>query len=459
MRVPTFSAAAVVTAALVLCLPRPASAAPAPGAGESTETPQTAPPSAAPAPADVLLAWNEKVFTAAEAEERFLTLKGLRTAALLHLAAHDALNAIEPRYETYLPRLQAEAPASPVAAAAQAAHRVAVDQYPDLQADFDTELRRWLERVPAGPARNQGVELGRAAADRVLAARRGDGWDNEAEYRWHPMAPGVYAEFAEHSGTPEGFVFGAGWATAKPFVLDRPDHFRAPPPPAIESAAYARAFAEVKAVGRFESPARTADQTHLALWWKEFVESSHNRLARELAAAEGLDLWDAARLFALLETSVFDAYVDVFENKFHHNHWRPYTAIRWAANDGNPETAPDPEWTNTHRHTYAFPSYPSAHGTACAAAMTVLADVFGDPYPFTMTIPAVDAAGPFSEKIVMDPPTRTFPSFSAAARECSLSRVYLGIHFRYDSEAGTELGTKIGQHIVAEALRPLPALP
>ena len=71
--------------------------------------------------------------------------------------------------------------------------------------------------------------------------------------------------------------------------------------------------------------------------------------------------------------SIFDAYVDVFDNKFHYNHWRPYTAIRWAANDGNPDTEPDPEWTNTHRHTYAFPSYPSAHGTACAAAMTVLA--------------------------------------------------------------------------------------
>ena len=443
--------AAAAAAALVLCLPQPTGAAPVP-ADEPTQTAQSVPT----AHADVLLAWNEEVFTAAEAEDRFLTLKGLRTAALLHLAAHDALNAIEPRYETYLPRLEAEGPADPLAAVAQAAHRVAIDQYPDRQADFDAELRRWLERVPAGPARERGVALGRTAADRVLAARRGDGWDNEAEYRWHPMAPGVYAEFAEHSGTPEGFVFGAGWATAKPFVLDAPDHFRAAPPPPIESEAYARAFAEVRDVGRFESPSRTPEQTHLALWWKEFVESSHNRLARELVAAEGLDLWQAARLFALLETSVFDAYVDVFENKFHYNHWRPYTAIRWAANDGNPETEPDPEWTNTHRHTYAFPSYPSAHGTACAAAMTVLADVFGDDRQLTMTIPEVDAAGPFSEKIAMDPPSRTFPSFSAAARECSLSRVYLGIHFRYDSEAGTELGTKIGRHLVDEALRPRP---
>jgi len=482
MRVSTPLAAAAATAALVLWLPQSWAAGPAPDAGEPERsirraasedaTPAYAAPSAGsvqtassapvvePAPgADVLLAWNAKVLAAAEAEDRFLTLKGLRTAALVHLAAHDALNAIEPRFETYLPRLRAEDPAHPLAAVAGAAHRVAVDQYPDRRESFDAELRRWLERVPAGPARELGAELGATAAERLLATRRGDGWNNEAEYRWHPMAPGVYAEFAEHSGTPEGFVFGAGWATAKPFVLDRPDHFRAPPPPAIDGEAYARAYAEVKEVGRFESPSRTPDQTHLALWWKEFVESSHNRLARELVAAEGLDLWQAARLFALLETSVFDAYVNVFENKFHYNHWRPYTAIRWAANDGNPRTEPDPEWTNTHRHTYAFPSYPSAHGTASAAAMTVLADVFGDEYLLTMTIPQVDAAGPFSEKIVMDPPSRTFPSFSAAARECSLSRVYLGIHFRYDSEAGTELGTKIGRHVVAEALRPLSVRP
>ena len=118
-------------------------------------------------------------------------------------------------------------------------------------------------------------------------------------------------------------------------------------------------------------------------------------------------------MFALLNMSIYDAYISSFHNKFHYNHWRPYTAIRWAANDGNADTATDPNWTNTHQHTYAFPSYPSAHGTACAAGMTALADTFGDDYPFTMHTPEVDIAGPFSGKMLMDPPTR---SFSAAAR-------------------------------------------
>jgi len=415
-------------------------------------------PRPTPVSARVLVAWNQIVLEAAEQEDRFLTLKGLHTAALFHLAAHDALNAIDQRYRTFLP-LEVEADgrrgteADPVAAVAQAAHRVASRQYPERRAAFDAELARWLVTVPAGAARERGIESGATAAERLLEARSGDGWDNRTEYRWQPMAPGVYAEFPEHSGTPEGFVFGAGWATARPFVLDAPGQFRAAPPPAIESAEYARAFAEVRELGRYRSPSRTADQTHLAMWWKEFVESSHNRLARELITSEGLDLWDAARLFALLEAALFDGYVDVFENKFHYNHWRPYTAIRWADHDGNPRTESDPDWTNTHRHTYAFPSYPSAHGAACAAAMTVLASVFGDERAFTMTTPEVDAAGPLSEKVAMVPPTRSFPSFSAAARECALSRVYLGIHFRYDSEAGTELGARIGRYVLDHALR------
>ncbi|MBZ0089256.1 MAG: vanadium-dependent haloperoxidase, partial [Thermoanaerobaculia bacterium] len=258
--------------------------------------------------------------------------------------------------------------------------------------------------------------------------------------------PGVYAEFEAHSGTPRGFVFGTGWARARPFFLERADQFRAAPPPEIESGDYTRAFDEVREFGRALSATRTADQTHLAFWWKEFCDSSMNRLARHLVAAEGLDLWAATRLFALIDAGIFDGYVSVFENKFHFNHWRPYTAIRWAENDGNPATAAEPDWDNTHHHTYAFPSYPSAHGTVCAAAMTLFARVFGDDYTFTMTTPEVERAGPMSPRVKMDPPERSFTSFSSAAKECALSRVYLGIHFRYDAEAGNELGRRIAEH-------------
>lgn len=399
--------------------------------------------------AAVIIEWNQQLLAAAEAEDGFLTLKGVRSAAMMHLAMHDALNAVRREYAPYVfagntPDVDA------IAAAAQAAYEIAANQYPKQTAQWQALLDRGAGAN--GPARQSAAKVGKAVATAVLDSRKGDKWDQQAQYRFHPMGPGVYAEFREHSGTPEGFVFGAGWATVRPFMLSRPDQFRVGPPPAIDSAQYAQAFEEVKEVGSFASRTRTADQTHLAMWWKEFVESSHNRLARQLVASDRLDVRRAARLFALLNMAIFDGYVSVFDSKFFYNHWRPYTAIHWADKDGNPATESDPQWNNLHRHTYAFPSYPSAHGTVCSAAMTVMADTFGERRKFTMETREVDKAGPLSGKIKMDPPTRSFESFPAAALECSLSRVYLGIHFRYDSLAGNELGNAVGRYAVEKYL-------
>ncbi len=403
---------------------------------------------------EMLTNWNEKVMQYAVEEDGLLTLKGLRTESMMHLAVHDALNAIIRKYEPYAYQ-ELHPTASPLAASAQAAYVVVSNQYPKKETELKKELMRWLAQVSDGKAKNAGVELGKSCAMAVMAKRENDKWNGESEYSWHPMAPGVYAEFNEHSGTPKGFVFGSGWAAAEPFMLTSQDQFRVPPPPEISSAAYTKAYNEVKEVGSADSKTRTADQAHLAMWWKDFVENSHNRLARELVIKEQLDLWEAARLFALMNMSIYDAYVSVFENKFHYNHWRPYTAIRWAENDENPNTIPDPEWDNLHKHTYAFPSYPSAHGAASGAAMTVLANTLGkgDKYAFTMRTDSVDKAGPFSGKIKTDPPTRSFNSFSEAAREASNSRIYLGIHFRYDSDEGYKLGKQIGDYACQNFLR------
>lgn len=405
---------------------------------------------------DVVTSWNKKIMEYAIDEDGLLTLKGLRTEAMMHIAMHDALNAIRPIYGTYsydtLSKL-----ADPISAVSKAAFEVAISQFPNHEKEFNQELNKWLSGVEDSESKNEGINLGKAAAHSIIEARADDNYNGEAEYIWHPMAPGVYAEFNEHSGTPEGFIFGAGWAKAKPFLLPNPSYFRSPPPPDINSEAYTNAFNEVKDFGSYESKSRTNDQAHLAMWWKDFVENSHNRLARQLVVKENLNLWESARVFALMNMSIYDAYISVFDNKFNFNHWRPYTAIRWAEHDENPNTEPDTEWNNLHRHTYAFPSYPSAHGTASAAAMTVLANALGtgDDYHFVMRTEEVDKAGPFSGKIKMDPPTRSFNSFSDAAMEASMSRVYLGIHFRYDSEEGFKLGKQIGDYANENFLLPL----
>ncbi len=415
-------------------------------------TPESAEPEGFVA-ADVAVAWNARILDLAEAEDGFLTLKGVRSAALLHLAMHDALAAMVPRYDPFVPGAAAGAaevrPGDQVAAANAAAYSIARSQYPDRLEVLNAERAHWAGKQGGTEAE----AVGERAAAAVLATRQEDRWNEEATYVWHPMGPGVYAEFEEHSGTPNGFVFGAGWAEVTPFALRSPDQFRSPPPPDIDSDAYTRAFDEVREYGRRESALRTADEAHLAMWWKEFVEKSHNRLARELVSTDGLGLQEAVRLFARLNMAIFDGYVSSFDSKFHYNHWRPYTAIRWASHDGNPDTREEHDWTNLHDHTYAFPSYPSAHGTVCAAAMTVMESVFGASRPFEMTILAVDAAGPGSPSVRNDPPTRSFENFAEAAEECSASRVYLGIHFRYDSEAGTELGRRVGGEVLAGPLQ------
>lgn len=397
--------------------------------------------------ADVIIFWNKKILEIAVAEDGLLTLKGVRTAALMHIAIHNALNTISPKYSRYSFE-ENIVNANPIAVVEYAAYEIAVNLYPDKQEEFEAELKKNLMNLNDEGSIEAGKKLGKLTAVSILNMRMNDHWNGEADYMWHPMAPGVYAEFNEHSGTPEGFIFGAGWAKAKPFMLPSQDYFRSPPPPEINSDDYTEAFYEVKELGSFESKTRTPDQTHLAMWWKDFVENSHNRLARQLVEKEELNLWDAARTFALMNMAIFDAYVSVFDNKFYYNHWRPYTAIRWAANDGNLDTKPDTTWNNLHKHTYAFPSYPSAHGCASTAAMTVLANTLGmgDNYSFTMIIEEVDKAGPFSGKIKMDPPTRSFNSFSEAGMEAAMSRVYLGIHFRYDSVEGYKLGKQIGEY-------------
>lgn len=406
--------------------------------------------------AEIVISWNQKIMAIAVAEDGLLTLKGVRTASMMHIAMHDALNAIAPKYSHYALRSK-ESAANPIASVAQAAYEVAINQYPDKQKELNQELHLWMSSLKNDKSKQAGIALGKASAASILQKRSNDRWNGEADYTWHPIAPGVYAEFNEHSGTPEGFVFGAGWAAAKPFMLKEPSQFRSPSPPGIGSEEYTRAFNEVKEAGRFQSDSRTQDQAHMAMWWKDFCENSHNRLARHLVAAENLNLWDGARTFALLNMAIYDAYVNVFDNKFFYNHWRPYTAIRGAANDGNPNTEPEMDWNNLHKHTYAFPSYPSAHGCASAAAMTTMANTLGvgNEYSFTMTTEEVDRAGPMSEKVKMAPPARSFDSFSDAALEAAMSRVYLGIHFRYDSEEGYKLGKQVGEYAVRNFLNPL----
>jgi hypothetical protein len=175
----------------------------------------------------------------------------------------------------------------------------------------------------------------------------------------------------------------------------------------------------------------------------EFAESSVGRLARKLLAERDVDLWSANRVLAHLYVALFDGYVSNWDSKYEYNHWRPYTAIREAASDGNPATVADPDWIPL-RTTPPFPEYASAHATGCAAAYEVMAETFGDSTPFensSLTAPA-------------GMPTRAFSGFREAAAECGDSRVRLGWHYRYAVDAGLESGRAVARHVLGTTLSP-----
>jgi hypothetical protein len=375
--------------------------------------------------------WNELAYQIAFAEDEFLTFKGHRALALMHLAMHDALNTIDPEYGRYVyagPRSDAD----PVAAAAQAAYEVLLSQYPNARTKLETALASSLEQGAMSPAKRTGIELGKATAAATLARRNDDGFDAKGTYAF-VTAPGQYQT------TPpwDGFVAQPGFRTAKPFALISGHQFRPSAPPALSSAAYADAFDEVKAYGSTASRVRDPDQTGYAVWWMEFSEGSVNRLARRLVKERGIGLWEANRMFAQMNVALFDVYVAVWDSKYTYNHWRPSTAIHEAADDGNAGTLPQLGWQPL-RPAPPFPEYVSAHAAGCAAAFAVLAHSFPDTRSFrmeTITAPA-------------QMPTRSFTSFRQAANECADSRVRLGWHFRYSVNEGMALGSRIASHVL-----------
>jgi hypothetical protein len=385
---------------------------------------------------DVIVSWNSLAHDLAFAEDQFLTFKGQRALAMMHLAMHDALNAIVPVYETYA-FAGGSSPAHPIAATAQAAYDVLLDQYPDQGTALSAHLARWFADVPGGALRERGIAVGHAAAAAVLARRDGDGWD----------LPGTY-DFGEGAGryqtTPpwNGFVAQPGFRSAKPFILEYPQQFRPSPPPPLRTSAYARAFREVREYGAADSPRRTEEQTAYAVWWMEFAEGSVNRLARQLVIDRKMHLWQAARLFAHIGGALYDTYIATWDAKYEYDHWRPYTAIRAAETDGNRRTTSEVNWEPL-RPTPPFPEYTSAHAAACAASFGVLEQAFGRRVSFTMETTTAP----------LGMTTRRFDGFRAAAVECADSRVRLGWHFRYATDAGLVLGRQIARYAHNHSLR------
>jgi hypothetical protein len=415
---------------------------------------------APPAGANEVVQWNETTMKFIEANGQN-AIVSTRTLAMVHGAVHDALNAINRKYDAYYFEGPADSAASPDAAVAAAVHTVLVGvvnsfgtpaQKGAALALVEQAYATSIARVTAGPARNTGVAVGRAAGAAMLALRKDDGATRDAPYtpgmgagKWRPHPNPVPANPPiANPDAARGYFPSVlpGWGNVTPFTLLSASQFGLPGPPALTSATYVRDYNEVKGVGGKISTVRTADQTDIARFWFE-GPGAWNTIARTVATSRGLDARDSARVLALMNMAMADAYITGFKIRYVYDLWRPVTAIREGDNDGNDATAGDPTW-DSHQNTPAVSDYPSTQSTFSGAASVALASALGgDQANFTFK-----SGKPF-EGI-----TRSFTSFSQAARESADSRVYAGIHFRSACEDGLSLGRKVGQRAATLYLQP-----
>ncbi len=387
--------------------------------------------------ADVVIDWNQTaIATLNAAGVRFPPQT--RVLAMMHAAVFDAVNATNHRYSAYAVDIYAP-DASPEAAAAAAAHGVLLSLIPSQQMNLDAAYAASLAQVPDGPAKENGIALGVTVANGIVALRSGDGSNAIVPYT-PGTGPGVWRPTAPAFG-PAVFV---AFATTTPFTLRSSSQFLAEGPLALTSKDYARDFNEVKSLGAINSTTRTADQTEAAQFWIENSDFTWNLIARLAAAAHQNDLSENARLFALLNMATADGIITGFNTKYTYNFWRPITAIRAADTDGNDDTTADPTWTSLSP-TPAHPDYTSNHTIYSAAAAKVLALVFGsDDFDFSITSSTAPNGA-----------VRSYHSFSEAAEECGMARVWVGFHFQTAVTHGFNQGKQVGRFAFEHCLRPV----
>jgi hypothetical protein len=381
--------------------------------------------------------------------------------AMMHIAIHDALNAIDRRSEPYAFQAPAENWTSPEAAVAAAARDVLVTLINEIPFPFpalcidagvasvEVDYTLALAGIPNGPAKNRGIEVGRAAAAAILALRANDGSSTPLLDFNYPQgsSPGEY----RFTGFP--FAFAPGWGNVTPFVLTHSAQFPPTRPYDTHTRNYTLDFDEVKALGGdgVTTPSsRTADQTEIALFWIESSPLQWNRIARTVSVSANLNLWENARLFGLLNTAMADGYISSFNAKYHLNYWRPVTAIQNADTDGNPDTIADPTWTSLVPAP-PIPDHDSAHSVEGGAAAQVLQDFFGtDNVAFSACSLTLPAGSRCTDATLV---LRHYSSFSQAAEENGVSRILVGFHFRNAVEEGIRHGRRIGDRAFSQFFR------
>ncbi|OKI16292.1 hypothetical protein A6A25_13020 [Saccharothrix sp. CB00851] len=409
-------------------------------------------PAAAAPVSDPVLFWND-VLLEVFRDEGGAPTPMARGGAMMYAAIYDAVNSITPIGQPYLYRTTAP-DASVRHAIAYAAHDTLVAAFPGVE--FSDDLADALDGAADS---GNGRAVGQAAAAAMIAARADDGSGDTTAYQ-AGTEPGEWRP----TGRPEAAT--PHWGQVKMFTATSAAQFRPPLPGGyatlpelLASPEYAAQVNEVESLGSATSTTRTAEQTRIAHFWANDLDDSYKppgqlfAHTRIVAEQRGLGTPEKARLFALVALTMADAGIVAWDAKYQTaiDLWRPETAIRLADTDGNPATTADTSWRplspdeDGNRFSPPFPAYVSGHATFAGAWAGAMKAYFGtDDIAFTATTEDLHAVGV----------TRTFTTFSAAARENARSRVYLGVHYQFDADSGLTAGTALAQHAASTFLRP-----
>jgi hypothetical protein len=373
-----------------------------------------------------------------------------RFYALTHIAMFDAVNAVAREFAPYHVGFGQPVNGSAAAAAAQAAHDVIVALNPAATAAYDALLEQQLGSGAPGFERH-GAAIGARVAAEILAWRQNDGWivspippysEPPLPGRWQPTPPAF---------APAAFTQAL---TAAPLAMASPTQFLPAPPPILTSAVYATDFNEVKLVGKSDSLTRTSEQTATARLWASVAASGTGsathfsqiwqNIARDISQERGMTLVETARLFALMNVSIHDALQTTMASKFVYGLWRPVTAIRQADTDLNAATEPDGTWSSL-LGTPPYPSYAGNMATIGASAATVIALAIGTD--------DIEVRATWKQSNGPDV-THTYNSLSEVAVEQADSRIWGGIHYRFDNVAGQSAGTAVADYVFANFMTP-----
>lgn len=381
--------------------------------------------------ADVITDWDAKATAAASP-----AAMGEREAAIVNLAMFDAVNSIERRYQPYLLEIRLTEPASDDAAAASAAATALALLHPQAADDFKSGLAQYLSGISAPAAAIEaGARLGQAVAQKMVQIRATDGAADADSYRPRTK-PGQYV--------PTANMVCSTWPNMRPFALASPSQFRPGPPVSLKSREWATDYNEIKEFGRKNSSKRSAQQTEIARFWLMTGPQAYHPLARQLILARHLDVVDSARFMALFAVTLTDAYIAVFDAKYHYEFWRPVTAIRNSDLDDNPATERDATWQPLDA-TPMHPEYPCAHCILSSAARVVLESMDpGQPMP-ELTLTSSTAPGV----------THRWSNLDDFVQEVANARVWAGFHYRFSTRVGTALGGQVSQYVVKNTMQPV----